>query len=117
VDLELVLVLELVIHLCIFGNINFKLTTMNGIELISKERDEQINKHGCSIKNDIGSINEELLDVALFTITGNSDFYPRGWNDEFKSKLHKKDRIEQLAVAGALIAAEIDRLQYVEEKL
>jgi len=90
---------------------------MNGIELITKERDEQINKHGCSIKNDTGYTDEELLDVALFAITGNDDFYPLEWNDKFKSKLHKKDRIEQLIVAGASIAAEIDRLQYVEERL
>ena len=37
--------------------------------------------------------------------------YPRHWSVQIKNGFDKKSRVEKLAIAGALIAAEIDILQ------
>jgi hypothetical protein len=37
--------------------------------------------------------------------------WPESWDEIWGEKMHDHPRIEQLAIAGALIAAEIDRLQ------
>jgi hypothetical protein len=84
---------------------------MTGIELIAKERDEQINKHGWDLSNDSDYENEELLQAAVYCISQEIEEWPTGWNTFFQDKILLKDRIGQLKVAGAFIAAEIDRLQ------
>ncbi|GAB3994697.1 hypothetical protein GCM10028807_32890 [Spirosoma daeguense] len=84
-----------------------------GIELIAKERNEQINKHGFDEANDDYQ-NGELVEAALFAIAPNGEFekrWPDGWYEHFEEKIKNKDRIGQLKVAGAFLAAEIDRLQ------
>ncbi|MBN8668741.1 MAG: hypothetical protein J0M30_14685 [Chitinophagales bacterium] len=91
-----------------------------GIELIAIERQEQIEKHGFTISHDKEHRDGELaINAATLTAmdTGYSVTdkyfieYPDDWG--LCDKL-KNDRIHQLKVAGALIAAEIDRLQAVE---
>lgn len=89
-----------------------------GIELIAQEREEQINKHGRTLESD-AEINKhgELAQVARYlcsTIPVSGE-YPRNWSQSFRWHVDKnKSRIERLVIAGALIAAEIDRLQALD---
>lgn len=86
-----------------------------GVELIAQERDEQINKHQRSVALDAGmNQDEELLFASLVIIMGNNygkTYWPENWDKQVWRKIKDKPRTEQLAIAGALIAAEIDRLQ------
>lgn len=94
---------------------------MTGAELIAEERREQIEKHGFSIIEDAEYYkSQELIAAALFCIDGVTmpgsglmtyKRWPESWGQKFKDKIIKKDRIGQLKVAGAFIAAEIDRLK------
>lgn len=84
-----------------------------GIELIAQERQEQIEKHGWNIEKDACYRNGELIQAALFCIDQERFKWPRKWILKFRTKILHKTRIDQLKVAGALIAAEIDRLLYI----
>ncbi len=82
-----------------------------GIELIAEERQEQIEKHGWDIRNDEDYSEGELLKAALFAINPQVFEWPFYWTEEFRNKiLNKENDIERLKIAGALIAAEIDRI-------
>lgn len=81
-----------------------------GIELIILEREEQITKHGYDSRHDKSNSGSELLYAAIYCITGEEEDYPLGWNGCWKEKIDTKSEINKLAIAGALIAAEIDRL-------
>lgn len=88
-----------------------------GIELIAQERQEQIEKHGITVKNDIEiNQNKELARVASalaypYHYVDNFDDYPEYWDKQAVAKMVQKPYKERLIIAGALIAAEIDRLQ------
>ena len=82
-----------------------------GIELIAKERKEQIEKHGYDAENDAECNDNELIKGALFAINPNQFEWPYEWGDSHMRTINKKCKVERLAVAGAFIAAEIDRLQ------
>jgi hypothetical protein len=94
---------------------------MTGIEMIAKERKEQVEKHGFNDVHDDKSFNRcgELKQAAAYLIaetgTNHKDIliadYPDNWHVGFKIKFARKTHIEKLVVAGALLAAEIDRLQ------
>lgn len=45
----------------------------------------------------------------LGNVSTNSE-YPRTWSQEYQYSLRNKTRLEKLIIAGALIAAEIDRI-------
>ena len=87
---------------------------MTGTELISKERLEQIEKHGWIDSIDEKYTHNELVDAALYLLTGKEEYYPANWSlykfRKFEAKLSVNDKTESLKVAGSLIAAEIDRL-------
>lgn len=85
-----------------------------GIELIAKERQEQIEKHGWNIEKDKCYKSEELLKAALFCIDQKRFEFPWGWIEKFRTKIVRKNRVQQLIVAGAFIAAEIDRILELE---
>ena len=103
---------------------------MSGIELIARERERQIRDRGFTEKHDSspGHLDGELARYACyyampgcveikdngfsFTIDPGF-FFPEFWSYEL-AKRKGKSRIEQLTVAGALIAAEIDRLLRLE---
>jgi hypothetical protein len=87
-----------------------------GIALIAGERHEQITKHGWDVINDSCYKDEELLKAALFCIDQKRFEFPFGWYAYFRNKILAKSRIDQLKVAGAFIAAEIDRLLAIENK-
>lgn len=93
----------------------------SGIELITKERQEQIEKHGRNIPSDVyyNSTKENgyypLVSGAIYLIDDNYKWAPSHWNKEILNKMRSKDYKERLIIASALIAAEIDRLQGISE--
>lgn len=95
-----------------------------GVQLIDMERKEQIEKHGYDVLDSSNKIyyeHEQLINAALYALTLNEDYYPKSWGDEWHMKMaiksntmpFKEWRIERLKIAGALIAAEIDRLNSI----
>lgn len=98
----------------------------SGIELVILERIRQIEVEGFSIMHDRKHENGELALAACYyafnedTIDwiqeefGN-DMHLYFWPFDLESiKLEPNNRIKQLTKAGALIIAEIDRLQSIE---
>lgn len=91
-----------------------------GIELIAEERQEQLNKHNWTHEHDDGHVYGELRVVAaILCVQGTDHYVNSNFQSEYSSgqnawgleeKLKRYD-IHRLKVAGALIAAEIDRLQ------
>lgn len=84
---------------------------MTGIELIAEERRQQIEKHGFDEANDDQYFQGELVGAAECILGENTSVFPETWHPGWMKKFLGKPRVEQLAIAGALIAAEIDRLQ------
>lgn len=103
-----------------------------GIELIAQERQEQIEKHGRTIEKDVEynhgkytdhngeQINNPQLTAAARWLIHDDVmkywvdqelFRPFGWDRGIWSKMINKTYKERLIISGALIAAEIDRLQ------
>lgn len=80
---------------------------MVGIENIRQERIDQIEKHKW---NDDGHTNGELIQAALFAIDPMKFDWPEGWSYDFMLKIKGKSKFNRLAVAGALLAAEMDRI-------
>lgn len=89
-----------------------------GIQLIAEERQRQIDVEGWTAEHDREHVCGELTDAAVcYAIRG----YWRTRYDSFLKtvwpwdiewwKPSQDNRIKELAKAGALIAAEIDRLQ------
>lgn len=95
-----------------------------GIELIAEERQEQIEKHGFdtahdAMYNDPDAHHQhgELAYAALHALWPRGEFYPRSFQEWFRNKISTKTYKERLIIAGALIAAEIDRLQAINKTL
>ena len=95
---------------------------MTGIEMIAKERQEQIEKHGRTVDNDVIENNHYQLSEAagLLTALDMDDFQvtsaeccPVDWDEKIWEKMFNKSYEERLVIAGALIAAELDRLQRI----
>lgn len=85
---------------------------MNGIELITKERRRQIVEEKWTAEHDRQWTREELASAAAFYALPEKygellAFWP--WDLKWNKK-SKHNRLRQLTIAGALIAAEIDRL-------
>jgi len=92
-----------------------------GIELIAQERKEQIEKHGRRIERDVAQNGASQLVSAALHLLGRSsvfdfdeeeDFVPNGWDKAIYDKMNQKTYEQRLVIAGALIAAEIDRIQH-----
>lgn len=100
-------------------------TEINGVAVIAKEREEQISKHNWSVQHDI-DVNKDgqLVQAAVSYLSATNrvrlktayglmtvrplDIWPSNWGTNwFKAN---DDKIKNLSKAGALIAAEIDRL-------
>lgn len=94
------------------------------IELISEERIRQIDKEGYSFKSDAGHTNSQLaLAAACYalpwqyrdSIDGAFVPLPNIWPWGRESwKPTPEDRIRELVKAGALVVAEIDRLNLIK---
>ncbi len=94
---------------------------MTGIELIAKERQEQIEKHGRDVGHGAAHNDDFQLSHAASWLAAENwgcnsdgdvidDQCPLGWDVEAWAKMVQKPYRERLAIAGALIAAELDRL-------
>lgn len=94
-----------------------------GIELIAEERQRQIEKEGWTKEHDAQHTDGELALAAMCYADPNkyyhqesrylhiripNKFWPKNWDIQW---FKPKDRIRDLVRAGALIAAEIDRIQ------
>ena len=89
---------------------------MNGADLIKQERERQIYSEGWNSEHDDEHTNNELaLAAVCYTLPTNylSSHWPSTWD---KKWFKPTTRIRNLVKAGALIAAEIDRLQRIEIK-
>ncbi len=90
---------------------------MTGIELIAIERKEQIEKHNRSIQWDEHVNPDGQLSRAASLLCAEDrhtmepeEWLPEGWDMDIWVKMWNKPHKERLIIAGALIAAEIDRL-------
>lgn len=99
---------------------------MNGAERIAVERTRQIEEEGWTPYHDGGHTSGELAHAAVYYAAGEPVYFLRRYaiNGDprlphqhfenawpFEAKWYKpKDRLRDLVRAGALIAAEIDRL-------
>jgi hypothetical protein len=90
---------------------------MTGIELIAKERNSQIVDHGYTVEKDYERWkNGELLVFARHIILAESDKQlDKITTPEVLWHIFTKPREEQLAVAGALVAAHIELIQYTKK--
>jgi hypothetical protein len=94
----------------------------SGVSLITEERQRQVNVEGWSEKHDDYQVEEELAFAAATyaTPSGSRVYLHSGkpntwlWEKEWW-KPSPENRIRELVKAGALIAAEIDRLQRKEK--
>ena len=116
------------------------MTTMTGVELISAERARQVSKEGWTAEHDDCHTSGELARAAVcyaspcpvyvteYRFGGYAFADPWPWTDDGSDKRQwwdgspqhaasysKDKRIRLLVKAGALIAAEIDRLQRVKD--
>lgn len=85
-----------------------------GIQLIAQERKEQIKKHGRTRMADKAlNKNRQLRDAAVKLLFGRASRMspPQGWDKKIWNKMKRKKISSRLIIAGALIAAELDRLQ------
>lgn len=87
-----------------------------GAEQIVKEYGEMRNKHGYTLQQDVqynkgGQLRQAA--VALICDHGSGDIsqLPAGWDDPTCRHMIEKSYRDRLVIAGALIAAEIDRVQ------
>lgn len=103
-----------------------------GLELIAQERREQIEKHGRTLETDRTENNHYQLSQAASLMCyvdpeevgaqylsdeDNPDFNhcaPSDWDGTVWNRMMNKEYKDRLVIAGALIAAEIDRLQALE---
>jgi hypothetical protein len=97
---------------------------MNGVELIAAERQRQIDVEGWTPEHDdkhtVGELSENGACYARHAskqVCGiATDHIPTLWIWEAKWWKPSPDPIRNLVKAGALIAAEIDRLQRAKDK-
>lgn len=88
----------------------------SGLKLISDERFEQQTKHQWTAEHDDQHELGELKNAALYCLTLDSSYWPDTWEEIWKEKFYNKNDVDRLIVAGALIAAEIDRRLRLKHK-
>lgn len=97
-----------------------------GVDQIAQERAKQISKYGYTASHSVDVApdwykDNQLRDAALNIIMSthglpyNDYFTPKNWSADKFTELKTRSVKERLQIAGAFIAAEIDRLQYIEE--
>jgi hypothetical protein len=83
-----------------------------GIQLIAAERKRQVTKEGWTAKHDDGHKRFQLTRAAISYAQSGADMLATwDWPWELEDWKPSKEPIRNLVKAGALIAAEIDRLQ------
>lgn len=85
---------------------------LSGAELIAAERHRQVSAEGWTPEHDDHHTSGELVDAAVaYLAEGNPDSGRPWWPWDESYWKPSTDRVRNLAKAGALIAAEIDRLR------
>lgn len=88
------------------------LMEIQSIGIVSKIRVEQVLQHGFTVAEDVDyNANEQLKYAAMYLLTGSIQYWPTGWALTWKEKFDKKRTtypVEALAIASALLMAEID---------
>jgi len=99
-----------------------------GVQLITEEREKQISKHGFTGEHHFNHpewYDKKQLILAsqiLLTETIDSErikkyfLFPKNWDAEWFQNLCDRPYKERIIIAGALIGAEIDRLNYENDK-
>lgn len=88
---------------------------MTGIEKISLERLDQKVKHNHTIKSDYQQYPDfQLVSLVEAILSCNIDKAPDCFPDHMVNQILRKNYEQRLIIAGALIAAEIDRLNFEE---
>lgn len=94
-----------------------------GVQLITEEREKQISKHVFTGEHHFNHpewYNERQLIQAATLLTledlRQNTWYPKNWDSDWFKNLCERDYKERLIIAGALISAEIDRLNYENKK-
>lgn len=87
----------------------------SGVDLIAAERQRQVEREGWTPEHDDGHADGALARAAAcyadgFEITGKFSV-PLRWPFEASDWKPSDDRVRDLVKAGALIAAEIDRIE------
>lgn len=87
---------------------------IGGIALILKERVEQLEKHNRPIEWDVENNQDYQLATGalrlLSVLPSETDMAPMGWDQKIWQHMKNKPYHDRLILAGALIAAELDRL-------
>lgn len=100
---------------------------LTGVELIAQERHEQVVKHHRTISDDVKYNSENQLTCAAAVLLRLDDEFSivdlmaqfgklKGWDLDILRRMDAKPYKERLITAGALIAAELDRIQQVENQ-
>lgn len=88
---------------------------MGGAELIAQERERQLNELNITVEQDVISNENWQLSYAASTLckvmTLPGLLPPKNWDIAVWRKMLNKGYKERLVIAGALIAAELDRMQ------
>lgn len=91
---------------------------VSGADFICAERRRQQREHGYIPESDRVKYGKGELEKAAFEIlhnrSGQTSLVDRAWQSKLARHViekYKDDPIQQLAIVGAFIAAEIDRLQ------
>jgi len=81
------------------------------IQLIAAKHDKNMKRFPPELENKYHE-KGELASAAAFTLTGDVKYYPKSWSGWYLNKrLTEEDEIEILVNAAALICAEIERYQ------
>lgn len=104
----------------------------SGIEIIAEERQRQISVENWSLNHDVmhhtrGELAQAAACYAMpqaerkqYQSYSKFGWFPRWWPKDWSVRWWKPspdNRIKELAKAGALIAAEIDRLQEIDRRM
>ena len=81
-----------------------------GTMAIARERIEQLGKHGHDEAHDDQFTAGELEDAAKALLNEDYEQWPKGWPTHEFLRMSEKGTRERLAVIGAFLAAEIDRI-------
>lgn len=96
-----------------------------GIELITIERLEQLTKHGRTLELDIEYNSMFQLTKAASILCMDSygsldlaseDYCPYGWDKNIWKRMASKPYEERVKIAGALLAAELDRINFKQDR-
>lgn len=103
------------------GKTEILVDAASGVGLIARERARQIEAEEFTAEHDAQHVQKELAAAAvsylldyLGRVTAAAYHWPKTWS--LKWFKPTEDKVRQLTKAGALIAAEIDRLQEIEDK-